>query len=287
MQLVNGLMPYIPPALELLLPTLVQGIGNLTSGIVAALPAAVEAVSAVVPMLVEQLTMLLPEIVTAGMEIITSLSDGIGENLPTLIPAAVDAIITVVDGLIANIDQLIIAAGKLIVGLGQGLIQAVPALTAKLPEIIAAICKGLLTGLASIGLVGEQLVHGLWDGIKKAGQWLNDMIDGWASSIVDWVKKAFGIHSPSKIFADEVGKFIPPGITLGVEAAMPKAMREMGEMVGELATVPLPGSSTSTTNVGGVQITVYGAEGQDVNALADVVMYRLQSAVERKEAVFA
>lgn len=287
LQLVNGLMPYIPPALELLLPTLVQGIGNLTSGIVAALPAAVEAVSAVVPMLVEQLTMLLPEIVTAGMEIITSLSDGIGENLPTLIPAAVDAIITVVDGLIANIDQLIIAAGKLIVGLAQGLIQAVPALTAKLPEIIAAICKGFLTGLASIGLVGEQLVHGLWDGIKKAGQWLNDMIDGWASSIVGWVKNAFGIHSPSKLFADEVGKFIPPGITLGVETAMPKAMREMGEMVGELATVPLPGSSTSTTNVGGVQIVVYGAQGQDVNELADIVMARMQGAVERREAVFA
>ena len=39
--------------------------------------------------------------------------------------------------------------------------------------------------------------------------------------------------------------------------------------------------------MGGVVINVYGAEGQDVNDLADVVMYRLQSAVERKEAVFA
>ena len=50
--------------------------------------------------------------------------------------------------------------------------------------------------------------------------------------------------------------------------------------------MPLPSGGT-TTNMGGVVINVYGAEGQDVNALADVVMYRLQSAVERKEAVFA
>ncbi len=287
LQLVNGLMPYIPPALELLLPVLVQGIGNLVSGIVAALPAAVDAISNVVPMLVEQLTTLLPEIVAAGMEIITSLAAGIGDNLPTLIPAAVDAIITVVDGLIANMDQLIVAAGKLIVGLGQGLIYAIPTLTAKMPEIIAAITKGLLAGLASIGLVGEQLVHGLWQGIEDAGAWLYNKLKGWGDDVVGWVLHLFGINSPSKVFADKVGKFIPPGITLGVEAAMPKAMREMGEVLGELATVPLPGSSAGTTNVGGVNIVVYGAEGQDVNALADAVMYRLQNAVERKEAVFA
>ena len=67
---------------------------------------------------------------------------------------------------------------------------------------------------------------------------------------------------------------------------MPRAMRDMGEELSALATLPLP-SGGATTNMGGVVINVYGAEGQDVNALADVVMYRLQSAVERKEAVFA
>ena len=285
-QLANGLAPYVGPAVETLLPSLVQGIGGLVSGIVQALPMAVEAVSEVVPMLVEQLTSLLPQIVSAGGEIVVSLAGGIGENLPALIPAAVDAIIEVASGLVANVDKIIVAARQLIGGLAQGLIEAIPRLVYRLPEIISAITAGLLKGMASIDMVGQQLVEGLWNGIKSAGQWLYDKLSGWVSDILGWIKGFLGIHSPSRVFADEVGKFIPPGITLGVEQAMPRAMRDMGEELSALATLPLPNGGT-TTNMGGVVINVYGAEGQDVNALADVVMYRLQSAVERKEAVFA
>lgn len=284
-QLVNGLVPYVGPAMETLLPALVQGVGGLVSGIVQALPAAVEAISAVVPMLVEQLTVLLPQIVSAGVEIIASLASGIGENLPALIPAAVDAVIEVASGLVANVDKIIIAAGQLIGGLTQGLIEAIPHLVYRLPEIILAITSGLLKGMASIGMVGQQLVEGLFNGISNAASWLYEKIKGWASDVLDWIKGFFGIHSPSKVFADEVGKFIPPGITLGVEQAMPKAMRDMGAELSALSALPLPGGTT--TNLGGVNIVVYGAQGQDVSELADIVMARMQNAVERREAVFA
>ena len=285
-QLVNGLVPYVGPAMETLLPALVQGVGSLVSGIVQALPAAVEAISAVVPMLVEQLTLLLPQIVSAGVEIVASLASGIGENLPALIPAAVDAVIEVASGLVANVDKIIIAAGQLIGGLTQGLIEAIPHLVYRLPEIILAITSGLLKGMASIGMVGQQLVEGLFNGIANAASWLYEKIKGWAGDVLDWIKGFFGIHSPSKVFADEVGKFIPPGITLGVEQAMPKAMRDMGAELSALSALPLPGGGT-TTNLGGVSIVVYGAQGQDVSELADIVMARMQNAVERREAVFA
>lgn len=284
-QLVNGLVPYVGPAMETLLPALVQGVGGLVSGIVQALPAAVEAISAVVPMLVEQITILLPQILNAGIDIIAALASGIGENLPALIPAAVDAIITVAEGLVDHVDEIIIAAGSLIAGLTQGLIEALPRLVVRLPEIIGAIVKGLLSGMAAIGEVGSQLVRGLFDGISNAASWLYDKLRGWVSDVLGWVKGLFGIDSPSKVFANEVGKFIPPGITVGVEKAMPKAMRDMSAELGALSNIPMPGSST--TNLGGVNIVVYGAQGQDVSELADIVMARMQSAVERREAVFA
>ena len=286
-KLVTGLIPYVGPALELLLPPLMLGIGSLVSGIVQALPAAVEAITAVIPMLVEQLTVLLPQILNAGIDIIAALASGIGENLPALIPAAVDAIITVAEGLVDHVDEIIIAAGSLIAGLTQGLIEALPRLVTRLPEIIGAIVKGLLSGMAAIGEVGSQLVHGLFNGISNAASWLYNKLRGWVNDVLGWVKGLFGIHSPSKVFADEIGKFIPPGITVGVEKAMPSALRDMGEELSALSAIPLPGGSVSTTNMGGVVLNIYGAEGQDVNALADAVMYRLQSAVERKEAVFA
>ena len=133
--------------------------------------------------------------------------------------------------------------------------------------------------------LGLNIVKGIFNGIKNAGAWLYDKLRGWVDGVVGWIKDFFGIHSPSKVFADKVGKFIPPGITLGVEQAMPRAMRDMGAQLSALSAIPMPGSTT--TNLGGVNIVVYGAQGQDVRELADIVMARMQTAVERREAVFA
>ena len=286
-QLINGLIPYVGPAMETLLPPLVQGIGGLASGIVQALPAVVGAISDVVPMLVQQIMVLLPEIIDAGVEIVMALSYGIGDNLPTLIPATVDAIITIAEGLIDHIDELIIAAGVLMAGLTQGLIEAAPRLVARLPEIIIAITRGLSNGIVAMSEVGRQLVQGMFNGIVNSGQWLYDKLRGWVNSVLGWVKNLFGINSPSKVFADEIGRFIPPGIAVGFDAAMPKAVSAMSSSLSELPGAVMPTSGGTVTNMGGIVVNVYGAEGQDVNALADAVMYRLQSAVERKEAVFA
>lgn len=135
--------------------------------------------------------------------------------------------------------------------------------------------------------LGSNIVKGIFNGIQNAGAWLYNKLRGWVDDVVGWVLHLFGINSPSKVFADEVGKYIPPGITVGVEKAMPRALRDMGQELSALSNIPIPGSVTNTTHMGGVSITVYGAQGQDVNALADVIMYKMQSAVESREAVFA
>lgn len=286
-QLIGAMTPYIAPALQMLLPVIVQGISALVSGIVQALPAVVSAISDVIPMIVDQLVTLLPQITASGVEIISALVSGIGENLPALIPAAVDAIIEVASTLVANVDKIILASGDLMSGLIRGLIESLPRVLYRLPEIIIAITSGLLKGVGSMVDVGDQMVRGLFEGIKNAGTWLYNKLRGWVSNVLGWVKRLFGIHSPSKVFADEIGKFIPPGITVGVKEAMPRALRDMGQELSALSNIPIPGSVTNTTHMGGVNITVYGAQGQDVNALADVIMYKMQSAVESREAVFA
>lgn len=286
-QLIGAMTPYIAPALQMLLPVIVQGISALVSGIVQALPAVVSAISDVIPMIVDQLVTLLPQITASGVEIISALVSGIGENLPALIPAVYEAIIEIASSLVANVDKIILAAGELMSGLIQGLIEGLPRVLYRLPEIIIAITAGLLKGLSAIGDVGVQLVKGLFNGIKNAGTWLYNKLRGWVSDVLGWVKRLFGIHSPSTVFADEIGKFIPPGITVGVKDAMPRALRDMGQELSALSNIPIPGSVTNTTHMGGVNITVYGAQGQDVSALADVIMYKMQSAVESREAVFA
>jgi len=59
-------------------------------------------------------------------------------------------------------------------------------------------------------------------------------------------------------------------------------------MQGSQAVVqPLTNNNTTTHNLGGVTINVYGAAGQDIHELANIIMDEMQAATDRKGAVFA
>lgn len=68
---------------------------------------------------------------------------------------------------------------------------------------------------------GKNIVQGLWNGISGAAGWLYGKVKGFATGILDNMKSALGIHSPSREAAKQVGKWLPPGIEDGMEKAMP------------------------------------------------------------------
>lgn len=77
--------------------------------------------------------------------------------------------------------------------------------------------------------VGKNIVEGIWNGIKNAKDCLLSKIGDFANGVVDGIKGFFGIHSPSKVMRDAIGKFLPPGIAVGFEVAMPKAQKSMNK----------------------------------------------------------
>ena len=66
---------------------------------------------------------------------------------------------------------------------------------------------------------GRQVISGLINGIGGAFQWVRNTISNLGSSLVGWAKSVLGIHSPSRIFRDEVGKWIPAGMAQGIDKA--------------------------------------------------------------------
>lgn len=75
--------------------------------------------------------------------------------------------------------------------------------------------------------IGKNIVHGIWNGITGAASWLGGKISGFVSGIVDGFKEGFNIHSPSRVMANEIGRFLPPGITVGMDKAMPAALQDI------------------------------------------------------------
>lgn len=65
--------------------------------------------------------------------------------------------------------------------------------------------------------VGSNIVRGVWNGITGMGTWISDKVSGFFTGIVDGAKAALGIHSPSRVFRDQVGKYMAQGVGVGFE----------------------------------------------------------------------
>lgn len=83
--------------------------------------------------------------------------------------------------------------------------------------------------------IGSNIVTGIWDGISSGWNWLVDKVKGIADSLFKGAKDALGINSPSKVFAQEVGQWIPPGIGVGMEKAMPDLQDQVDAEMEDLA----------------------------------------------------
>lgn len=96
---------------------------------------------------------------------------------------------------------------------------------------------GMITGaLGNLGSLlvsaGGDVVRGLWSGISGMGGWLKDKLIGFAlAAIPEPIRKALDIHSPSRVMAREVGRWIPAGIVEGVEDAAPQLDATMRALV--------------------------------------------------------
>lgn len=93
-------------------------------------------------------------------------------------------------------------------------------------DIIGSLPGRAIAALEGIGAAlverGRQLIRGLWEGISQMGGWLWGQITGFIDRFVTGpVKAALGIHSPSQVMADEVGRQIPAGIEEGIRAGLP------------------------------------------------------------------
>ena len=153
-------------------------------------------------------------------------------------------------------------------------------------EIFGGVFKGL-TALAKAPVNGIiALLNGAINGINK----MIDALNSLHFSIPDWVPflggKSFGLNLRH---VGSIPYLAKGGILSRGSAVVGEAGPELLTLTGGKAVVqPLGGSSVvNNRSLGGVNITVYGAPGQDVDALAEVIMDKMQAAVDRREAVFA
>lgn len=160
-----------------------------------------------------------------------------------------------------KLPQIIKCAIELVVGLAKGLIEGIPKIIAALPEIISAILDGL-SGLPEDMLnLGINIVEGLWNGISDMVGWISEKIQGFGDSVLNGIKDFFGIHSPSKVFKEDIGFNLMYGFAEGIEDKMKTAVntvKSMGDNVMKAAenSLDFNMSGTAILTGGGTSGTV-------------------------------
>lgn len=257
--LLTGLIQQLPLIIKAgvnLIQQLIMGMAQMMPSLI---PQAVECILTIVEGLLDNIDML----VDAAIELIMGLADGLIEALPILIEKAPVIIVKLVDAILRNLPKLLEAGVKLIFKLAEGLIKAVPQLLSKIPQIVSGIVKSFGNYVSSFWEIGKNIVKGIWNGIRNVKDWLFEKIKGFKDAVLNKFKSFFGIHSPSTLFEDEIGKYLALGIGEGFNDSIGAVYKKMRSAV-DFETQKLSANLSTTANVNKM-LTAYIEVNGDVN----------------------
>lgn len=229
--LVGNILQYIIESLPIIINSGVQIILALVQGIGESLPTLIPALVDAVVLIVETLIDNIDLIIDAGIQLILGLADGLVEALPRLIDKVPEIIEKLFDAFIRNFPKIVEAGGQLIGKLIVGIIGSLGTLYSRVPEIIHTVVKGISSGYQTIKNAGLNLVAGIWEGISGSLGWIKNKIKGWVGNVTKFIKNLFGIHSPSKLFKDEIGTNLALGIGEGFTDTMTDVQQEMADAI--------------------------------------------------------
>lgn len=140
------------------------------------------------------------------------------------------------NGITGKLSGLKTTAGKIL----TNIIEAVKNLPKELSKKATSAIRDMKTTFKNVdwGSVGMNVVKGIAKGVGDFAWILVDKMTGLAQKAWEGVKDFFGIHSPSRLMRDTVGKMIPAGITVGLEKAFPDTLKTLMNQSEQLANVP-------------------------------------------------
>lgn len=194
----------ITTGLKDFLPKVVDGATNLFNGVLKGLETMLKSLSKNLPDIIKTIQNAikewLPIIADKAFELFMNIVKAIGKFIPVLVKEIPSIGRAIVDGLLGLVGSLLEAGKTILVNIISGIKQ-------NLPEL-----KG----------IGENIVKGLWNGIKDMSSWIVDKVKGFGETVLNGFKNFFGIHSPSTVMAEQ-GKYLAEGLGEGLENNTSKA----------------------------------------------------------------
>ena len=192
-------------------------INSIGTAIIDNLPVIIDAAVNIVIKLAQGLIDNLPKLVQAAATIITQLAGAISKNIPVLLPAIIDCVIAIAKAIVENAPMIMQAGFELFIALIKELPRAALEIIKGVGDLLNSIFRVIGNAWDRMKEIGSNLIKGLWEGIKNVGDWLWDKVSGFFDGVWGKIKNFFGIHSPSKLFKDQLGKNLMLGFAEGID----------------------------------------------------------------------
>lgn len=234
----------------------IQLIGILIKGLIQAIPTLIASIPQIIVAMVNVFTAY--NWLSLGKSLITGIKNGIVaakstaveamtntyngllnaiKNLPSKLKGlGENGLKEMGNGITGKLSGLKTTAGKIL----TNIIEAVKNLPKELSKKATSAIRDMKTTFKNVdwGSVGMNVVKGIAKGVGDFAWILVDKMTGLAQKAWEGVKDFFGIHSPSRLMRDTVGKMIPAGITVGLEKAFPDTIDTLLDQSKQLANVP-------------------------------------------------
>ena len=251
---------------------------TLVDGISTALPGLTDFALRMVTSFVEKVLTGLPQVLNTGKTILLNVVQGISSALPSMLDSAGQAIGMLLKGLVQNLPSIIKAGFDLVVSLITGLGHAAPNLLSGARSLLQNVVSAVRS--ISWGQVGRDIVSGLINGIGAMGSALWNAARNLARQALNAIKGALGIKSPSRVMRDEVGKWIPSGVAVGIQAntkPLTDAMHGLSSITAgtmqadlQLAKVPIHMPAYTPKYYGAIEESSDAPLGKIIDLLMDI-----------------
>lgn len=242
--IIQSIVSALLSAIPLLLSTAIELLMCLVEAIPTIIKALIKALPEIINTIITQLLDALPLVLDGAIELLMAVITAIPTIIEALIVEVPNIVITIINTLLSQLPNLILGAVKLLMGIVQAIPQIVVELAKQVPKIITQIVTSLSNGISSVFTVGKNLVSGIWEGISNSLGWIKDKISGWVGNVTSFIKRLFGINSPSRLFRDEIGTNLALGLGEGFGDTMHDVSQDMAD------AIPTEFDANIHTNVG-------------------------------------
>lgn len=231
-RIINSFTDALMDKLPMIIATGIKLIIALGKGLINAIPTLISNIPQIIMAIINAFT--LSSFLNLGKSLITKAGEGIKymtSNIGSIAKNLSNSVINAIKGIFTKG----LSIGKeLISKVGSGIssmLQSLTGIAKSLADGAINAIKGVFNGAVDIG---KNLISGIWNGISSMTKWVKDNIFGFAKGITSSIKSFFGIKSPSRVMAKEVGKWLPPGIAIGFDDSMPALNKDVKKQLNGL-----------------------------------------------------